>query len=187
MSVMPTEASHREDGRPPPPTVLIIDGHPLFSTAMRMALRAEGVDAHQIAGDDLDAILYAASLSPPGVVLLELGLLVDAVAQPVDAATLVSVLHRQGKRVLILSGIRDEQSTAAAIAAGAIGALDKSISFESLLCSLTQAAAGKPVMTENERRRWHARHQHYHERQSRLSGTGKPPTRKAGLASRDLR
>jgi hypothetical protein len=52
---------------------LIIDGHPLFSTAMRMALRAEGVDAHQVVGDDLDATLYAASLSPPGVVLLESG------------------------------------------------------------------------------------------------------------------
>jgi DNA-binding NarL/FixJ family response regulator len=75
------------------------------------------------------------------------------VAQPFDVASLVSALHRQGKQVLLLSGIGDQLGTAAAIAAGAIGALRKSISFESLLRTLTDAAAGQSVMAEDEHHR----------------------------------
>jgi DNA-binding NarL/FixJ family response regulator len=167
MSVTSTTSSYREDGRPPP-TVLIIDGHPLFSTAMRMALRAEGVDAHQLSVRDLDTILSTASLFPPAVVLLEVALRGDAVAQPIDVATLIAALHRQGKQVLLLSGIIDEPGTAAAIAAGAIGALHKSMSFESLLRTLTQAAAGIPVMAEDERHRWLVRHRQYQDQQRRF-------------------
>lgn len=147
-----------------PLAVLIIDGHPLFSTALRMALRAEGIDAYQIPVADPTTIVVAARGLPAGLVLLDLSLRVELAGQWVDPAELVAPLRGQGKQVVVLSGGYAEPSAAAAIAAGAIGTLPRTISFESLLRTLAAAAAGHPIMTDADRRIWLSRHRDQQQR-----------------------
>jgi DNA-binding NarL/FixJ family response regulator len=149
-------------------SVLIIDDHLLFCTALRMALRAEGLDAHQLPITEHNGILAAAARFPAGVVLLDLNLGLDAVGRPVHGAELVFGLGHQGKRTLVVSG-GDGPATAAAIAAGAIGSLSKSIPFETLIHTVGQAAAGQPIMTEAERQRWVSQHHHYIDRQRQFA------------------
>jgi DNA-binding NarL/FixJ family response regulator len=147
-------------------SVLIIGHHQLFSTALRLALRGEGLDAHQIPMIDNDEILTAATRFPAGVVLLDLALTVDAAGRARHRADLVTTLSEHNQRTLVLSDGADEPATAAAIAAGAIGWLSRYASFDVLLRSLIAAAAGEPVMTAAERQPWLDLHRHYQDRQN---------------------
>jgi DNA-binding NarL/FixJ family response regulator len=166
---MSTNASTEDAQTPSRSSVLLIDDHPLFCAALRLALRAKGFDAHQLPVTERNGILAAAARFPAGVVLLDLNLGLDAVGRPVRGAELVSGLSQQGKRTLVVTGIDDGPATAAAIAAGAIGSLSKSIPFETLIHAVGQAAAGQPIMTEAERQRWVSRHHHYIDRQRQFA------------------
>jgi two-component system nitrate/nitrite response regulator NarL len=147
-------------------SVLIIDHHNLFSSALRIALRAEGLDAHQIPMIEHDAILGTAARFPAGVVLLDPALTVDIAGSAIHGADLITALSEHNQRTLVLNDGSDEPGTAAAIAAGAIGWLARSASFDVLLRTLIAAAAGEPVMTEAERQRWLDRHRSHQDRQS---------------------
>lgn len=159
---VPAETARPATGAPPALCVLILDVHQLVSTALRRALCCSGLDAHEIPVDGQDTILAAAARYPDGLVLLEPALGVDADGRRIRAVELISALTRQGNRVLVLSEHVDNPG--AAIAAGAIGAVAKSVPFESLLHTLDAAAAGLPVMTGAERTHWLARHHHYQQR-----------------------
>jgi DNA-binding NarL/FixJ family response regulator len=146
-------------------SVLIIDHHNLFSTALRIALRAEGLDAHQIPMTEHDAILATATRLPAGLALLDLARTIDAEGRAIHGTDLVAALSQHNLRTLVLNDGSDEPGTAAAIAAGAIGWLARSTSFDVLLRTLIAAAAGEPVMTGAERQRWLNRHRTYQDRQ----------------------
>ncbi|HEY2206361.1 MAG TPA: response regulator [Pseudonocardia sp.] len=170
---MDAEVAPPAGGRGP---ILVIDDHELFGTALTAALRARGFDAHQLPLTDEDTILAAAARHEPGLVLLDLGLGVDASGRSMHGAALVPALRGQGNRVLVVTGRQDEPGTAAAIAAGAIGTRTKTGSFDELLDALVRAWAGEPVTTEPERQRWlararrdDARHRHREHRLRRLS------------------
>jgi DNA-binding NarL/FixJ family response regulator len=60
--------------------------------------------------------------------------------------------------VLVVRDSGDEDRVAAAIAAGAAGAVAKSSSLRNLLLMVLAASAGHPVITERERHAWLARH-----------------------------
>jgi DNA-binding NarL/FixJ family response regulator len=60
-----------------------------------------------------------------------------------------------------VSGSVDTPGVAAAIAAGAVGSVPKSTSFDGLLDVVLAAAAGEPVMTEVEQQDWVTRHRGY--------------------------
>jgi DNA-binding NarL/FixJ family response regulator len=173
---MNRHTSNETTGRPSYTTVLIVDDHPLFRTALLLALRAEGLDAHQLPVTEPNGILAAADRFSDAVVLLDLNLGVDTAGHPVHGAQLVAGLNQQGKRTIVLSGGGDRSGTAAAIAAGAIGSLTKSIPFATLVDTVSQAAAGQPIMTVAERQRWLCQHRNdtesrrrYAERMNRLS------------------
>ncbi|HTF51237.1 MAG TPA: hypothetical protein VK735_27665 [Pseudonocardia sp.] len=133
--------------------ILIVGGHLLFNTALRMALRAEDIDAHQIPVTDSSTILATTSQFPDGLVLLDLTSCDHTTAQATRGAELVTALRRQGKRTVLLSGGDHEPATAAAITAGAIGTLPLSLPFESVLDTLARAATGQEIMTEIDRQR----------------------------------
>jgi DNA-binding NarL/FixJ family response regulator len=133
-----------------PLPVLVTNAHPLFATALRMALRAEGLCAHQLPATTPRAILAAAGLFPAAVVVLDLAWGADTASRSLDRPGLVAALCEQGKHVVLLAGPGDEPIAALVVAAGAVGALTSSTSFEALVCALTKAAAGHPIMTDAE-------------------------------------
>jgi DNA-binding NarL/FixJ family response regulator len=146
-------------------SVLIIDHHNLFSTALRIALRAEGLDAHQIPMAEQAAVLATATRFPAGVALLDLALTVATEGRAIPGVDLITALREHNQRTLVLNDGSDEAGTAAAIAAGAIGWLDRSASFDVLLRTLIAAAAGASVLTEADRQRWLDLHCSFQERQ----------------------
>lgn len=141
--------------------ILVIDDHELFSTSLRMALRAQGFDARQVSVARVADVLSTPCPAPAGLVVLDLDLGRDAEGNWVSGADLVRELRNQGWHVLIVSGSVDQPGVAVAIAAGAIGSVPKSSSFDALLATVGLAAAGRPVMTEAERQRWLLRHRTY--------------------------
>lgn len=138
--------------------VLLLVYHPLFSTALRIALAAEGFDAHELPPAAQCDVLAVAARFPPCLVLVDLAIDGTSTGESTPRAAQVSALYRQGKRVLVLTGDQDEPGTAAAIAAGAIGVEGKDGSWEELIQVIKHAAAGQPVMSESERYRWLDRH-----------------------------
>jgi DNA-binding NarL/FixJ family response regulator len=78
-----------------------------------------------------------------------------------SGSDLVSGLREIEWQVLIVTGTRDEPRMAAAIAAGAVGALPKTSSFDTLVNAVLKAVQGIPLLDESERQRWLALHDHY--------------------------
>lgn len=142
-------------------SVLIIDDHALFSTALRIALREHGMDAHQVTPSSPDAVRRRAAEVVPGLAVLDLDLGESAEGERLHGSDLVPMLREADWTVLVVSGSLDQAGTAAAIAAGAVGAVPKSSPFGTLLRTAVKAAAGQPVMSEAERQTWLARHHGY--------------------------
>jgi DNA-binding NarL/FixJ family response regulator len=149
--------------------VLIIDDHELFSTSLRMALRIQGFAAQQVPVGRLAEVMSLPCPAPTGLVVLDLDLGQDADGNWLRGADLVCGLRALGWEVLIVSGSVDKPAIAVAIAAGAVGSLPKSSSFESLLATVATVAAGRPVMTLAERQSWLHRHRTHAARERELS------------------
>lgn len=135
-------------------TVLIVDDHQLFSAALRVALCRNGLDAHAVAVPFTDELRRRAEELPAGLAVLDLDLGVDELGSPLHGADLVGGLRACGWTVLVVSGSADRAAIAAAIAAGAVGAVSKTCSFSVMLATLLSAAAGEAVMSDAERRGW---------------------------------
>lgn len=143
----------------PDGTVLVVDDHQLLRDLLVGALCARGIPARRCAATSIDDILAAAGRHPPGLVLLDLDLGSDAHGRPVNGADAVASLVARGWEVLVVSGGADGGvAAAAAIAAGALGRVGKSVPFEALVGAVLDAVAGRPVMSEQERETWLARH-----------------------------
>lgn len=140
--------------------VLIVDDHELVRELLAEALRARGVAAHSCSTTTVPEICAVAARYAPGLVLLDLNLGTDDNGTRIDSTDAVIRLRAMGWTVLLLSGTASHRQAriAASVAAGAIGQLSKSGSFDALVDSLTRAAAGIPVMTTEEKWRWHALH-----------------------------
>jgi DNA-binding NarL/FixJ family response regulator len=129
---------------------LIIDDHELFSSLTTMALRSQGFDARTLAVACVQDPLQRPTVAPTGVDLVE-------------------GLRARGWEVLVVSGSVDQTGVAAAIAAGAIGSVPKSGSFDALLKAVITAAMDEPLMTECERDKWLERHRQDRAQQRELS------------------
>jgi DNA-binding NarL/FixJ family response regulator len=156
--------------------ILVADQHRMFATALRMALRARGVSAYELAVDDSAAIVHGASRFSSGLVLLDLALRGGPPGPPPDpdapppsdadprTGELVRTLLTQGKQVIALTELALEAATSTAVVAGAVGVLDKTVSFEGLLDTLDRASVGAQVMSDEERRSWRERHRRHRDR-----------------------
>ena len=162
----PTDPGPAEQHGARPLVVLIIVEHPLCSTTLGVALRGEGIEAHQVPVSDPDTIVTATKVWPAALAVLDLSLNLEA-GRRVDPAELVAPLCEQGHQVVVLGGKDDDPGAAAAIAAGAIGTLPGSVPFETLLHTLFLASAGHPIMTEVEHRLWLTRHHHQNRREQK--------------------
>ncbi|MGD9531939.1 LuxR C-terminal-related transcriptional regulator [Pseudonocardia sp.] len=149
--------------------VLVIDDHELFSTSLTMALRSEGFDARALTVACVRDFMNGPTPGRTGLVVLDLDLGQDAEGNWVNGADLVEGLRRHGWTVLIVSGSVDRPGVAAAIAAGAIGSVPKSRSFDVLLATVSAAARGESVMTEQEHQAWLERHRRYIARERELA------------------
>jgi two-component system nitrate/nitrite response regulator NarL len=135
-------------------TVLIIDDHALVSTTLTMALASRGIAAHNGGGvHTVEAVLVMATGLEPGVALVDVDLGVDPQGKPVSGVDLVPGLVDLGWRVVMLTGSAREAEVAASVAAGAIGWLHKTTSFEELLAAVLAAVAGEQVFSDEERMR----------------------------------
>jgi DNA-binding NarL/FixJ family response regulator len=149
--------------------ILIVDDHELFSTSLAMALRRYGLDAGRVDFRTVEDVLSAARAAAPGLVVLDLHLGTDTQGRPIDGTDLVRTLRTTGWAVLVVSGSADHPSIAAAIAAGAIGSVSKSASFQSLLDAVGNAVAGRSVMSQAEHRQWLELHRNHQAGQRELA------------------
>ena len=148
--------------------VVVIDDHELFSTALTMALRGQGLDADTVPVEDLGGLLDGPS-TEAGLVVLDLDLGRDDQGAYRHGADMVGRLRERNWSVLVVSGSVDQPGVAAAIAGGAIGSVPKSSSFEVLLGTIVTAARGEPVMSTVEHSEWVDRHRRYLARERELS------------------
>lgn len=153
-------------GRP----VVVIDDHPLLSTTLVLALRAQRIEATPIPVTSRAGILAAVGRHRPGLALLDLDLGDTA------GLDLVVPLRARGWTVLVVTGARDQRSIAAAVSRGAIGWVGKRESFERLVAVVVDAAAGREVLAPAIRaelarlhRSAHLRHDELRKRLARLS------------------
>ena len=145
-----------------PPTVLVVDDHELVRIALVAALRAKDIPAYACACTTVRGILEEARAHPPGIALLDLDLGPGPDGAPVDGVEAVGPLRANGWAVIVLTacGGTREAYVAAAIAAGAIGQVPKTASFDALVEAVLRAVAGAPLMSERERREWIALDRH---------------------------
>lgn len=142
--------------------ILIIDDHELFSTSLTLALRGRGFDAHQVRVSRIRDFLSSSTKGPSGLVVLDLDLGRDVAGNWLNGADLVGSFREQGWKVLVVSGSVDTPGIAAAIAAGAIGSVPKSSTFDQLMHVVVIAADGVPVMSEAEHQHWLMQHRRHH-------------------------
>lgn len=141
--------------------MLVVHNDELFSTSLVVALRSRGVNADQIAVVGIDAILAAANLRSAGLVVLALDLGRNADGRWLNGLDLLAALRDEGWDVLVVSDGCDQPRIAEAIAAGAIGSVPRSASFDALLRAVFISAAGEAVMSDNERQKWLKLHRSY--------------------------
>jgi DNA-binding NarL/FixJ family response regulator len=161
-------AAARSAGGPADYSILIIDDHQLFSTALMIALRNKGFAASTVDVSSVEAILTRSAALSPGLAVLDLLLSKDADSHQINGIDLVGPLRSQGWKVLVVSGSRDDSQIAAAIAAGAVDSVPKASSFETLVRHIMVAVQGHSMMSEAERHDWLNRHRSYQEEKRQL-------------------
>jgi len=149
--------------------ILVVDDHELFSTSLAMALCRHGFESERAAFTSAKDVLEAAARTDPGLVVLDLHLGTDTRGHPIIGTDLVRALRATGWAVLVVSGSADRPGIAAAIAAGAIGSVPKSASFQTLLDAVLDAIAGRPVMSAVEHRQWLELHRDHRVEQDDLA------------------
>jgi DNA-binding NarL/FixJ family response regulator len=127
--------------------IAIVEDHTLLAETVGLVLGAEGFDVTVADLTDRDALLKSAAPDRDTLVLLDLDLGPDIG----DGTDLVPELAAAGAAVLVVTGVRDRMRLAATLDAGAIGFLAKDQPFDVLLATTKRAAAGEPVIEQNER------------------------------------
>lgn len=134
-------------------SVLVVDDHQLVSTSLALALRGQGVAATSCLVTAVQDILAEAARHRPGLVLLDLMLGVDA-GEPINSVDAIPLLRTLGWSVLVVSGSGNRRQLAAAMAAGAEGAVLKSAPIGELLQAVHDVFAGRPPVSAYARRAW---------------------------------
>jgi DNA-binding NarL/FixJ family response regulator len=138
--------------------VVIIDDHELFSTSLMMALRELGNEARKVPVAGLPEFAAQPRGPRPGVVVLDLNLGVGSDGRRISGYNWIRRLGKSGWPVLMVTGSEKHSDAVAAIAEGAAGVVLKSSPLDELLNSVMLAARGEPLISEDERREYEARH-----------------------------
>ncbi len=131
-----------------PVSVLLVEDHELLAQTLQVALASAGVATEVVALTSAQAVLTVVERLRPTLVLLDLEL-----GEPIgDGAALVPPIVALGSSVLVVTGVTDLTRVAAAVEAGAVGYIAKSLPFTRLLAVVQEALAGRPVLAEAQRR-----------------------------------
>ncbi|MFP5316927.1 MAG: response regulator [Acidimicrobiia bacterium] len=126
---------------PDAPRLLLVDDHDLVSGALRLALRARGLDVQTSSGPTPADVVGAAGRLAPVLVLLDLDL------GPLGSGRdLIGPLVGSGATVVMLTGVTDRAQLAACVEAGASGLLAKTIPFDDLIEAIATVAAGGALL-----------------------------------------
>jgi DNA-binding NarL/FixJ family response regulator len=131
------------------PSILLVDDHAVIVAPLVLALQSAGfARVAAVDPDDLspEAILRAARLEQPDIVLLDLHLGADRLALGV-----IEPLVELGAAVVLFTASQDGALLGAGLRAGAVGIVDKSTPFHQLVTSLTAVAGGEDLMSFEER------------------------------------
>jgi len=119
-------------------SVLVVDDHPTWRTALADLLQRRGTNVVGKAADGDEAV-EAAEMLQPDVVLMDFDMpTVDGVE-----ATRRIIAGGSGARVLMLSGVTDRATMRAAAAAGASGYLVKSTPMAEIAAAIARVARGE--------------------------------------------
>jgi DNA-binding NarL/FixJ family response regulator len=125
----------------------MIEDHELLAQSLQAALSAEHITVLRVWSDDRDKLLSEALEAAPGLVLLDYDLGRDIGT----AAGLIAPLKAAGHSVVMLTGVTDRLVLAECLEEGAIGIIDKSVSFDELLDRIHVALDDRPLMSRHER------------------------------------
>ena len=133
----------------PVASVLLVDDHAVIAVPLMMALESSGFGPVVAADvDDLseEAVLAIADSLRPDIVLLDIHLGGDRLSLP-----MVPSLVTLGAKVILFTALNDPRLLAKGLRAGAEAVIDKALPFHKLVAALAGLAAGKPIMTADER------------------------------------
>ena len=118
--------------------VLIIDDHQVVRTGLRMLIQNAGIQVVGMAGNRAEALDLASQLTPD-VILLDLDLAGE------DALSFLPELRdaAPSARILVLTGLRDQEAHRRAIRMGALGVVLKAQAAEVLIKALEKVHAGE--------------------------------------------
>jgi two-component system nitrate/nitrite response regulator NarL len=127
--------------------VIMIEDHELLAQSLQVALKAEDVEVIRVWSDDRDELLAQAGRQAPGLLLLDFDL-----GEPMGTAFgLIEPLTDAGLDVVMLTGETNELVLAQCLEEGALGVINKSVSFDELLAQIHRALQGEQLMSRHER------------------------------------
>jgi DNA-binding NarL/FixJ family response regulator len=127
--------------------VLLVEDHQLLAQSLSFALQAEGFRVDIDPLYDAVSIIETVRRIQPHIVLLDL----DLGAGIGDGRELISAIRELGALVLVVSGSSDRVRLADCLGLGAVGVLSKTMPYERLVQAVVDVAAGRPVLSDDER------------------------------------
>ena len=127
--------------------LVMIEDHELLAQSLQAALSAEEIQVVRVWSDDREKLLSEAVAAAPGLLLLDYNLGPDIGT----ANGLIEPLRDAGFQVVMLTGVTDKVTLAECLEEGAVGVIDKSVSFDELLDRIHVALDEGALMTRHER------------------------------------
>lgn len=124
--------------------LLVVDDHPMMRAALRTALETLSEEVMVVMAASLQDAFRQATQAQPDLVLLDLNL-----PDACGTATIGAFRTRApASRVIAFSGVYDATTVQACQAAGAVGFIPKSYTFEQVLNTVRRALAGQTAFPE---------------------------------------
>jgi DNA-binding NarL/FixJ family response regulator len=127
--------------------VIMIEDHELLAQTLQVNLKAEDVDVVQVWSDDREDLLAQAKSHAPGLLLLDFDLGSDVGV----AFGLIGPLRDAGLDVVMLTGEHNPLVLAQCLEEGAVGVINKTVSFDELVEQIRVAVSGGDLMTRHQR------------------------------------
>jgi two-component system nitrate/nitrite response regulator NarL len=127
--------------------LVMIEDHELLAQSLQAALSAENIQVVRVWCDDREKMVTEALDAAPGLLLLDYNLGPDIGT----ARGLIAPLRAGGFDVVMLTGITDRLLLAECLEEGAIGVIDKSVSFDELLQHIHTALDQGTLMSRHQR------------------------------------
>ena len=127
--------------------VIMIEDHELLAQSLQLTLKAEDVDVVRVWSEDREDLTQQAIANAPGLLLLDFDLGDDVGV----AFGLIEPMSAAGLDVVMLTGERNPLVLARCLEEGAVGVINKSVSFDELLEQIHAALRGEELMPRHER------------------------------------